>query len=215
VAAILSGAIQPHETWFGSLPPAAVVPDLVRRVEPRTLQAILVAIERSEALEVNYQSLTKTEVRLIAPHSLAFDGQRWHARCWCEKNKDFRDFVLTRILSLGTSRLSTSSPSDDMEWISRVTLKISAHPDLNAAQRAAIEHDYGMTDGCLRVETRVAFAFYLIKRFNLDITTDVIGPERKQIYLMNPDDIAGAVETSKRETQRRVAERTAMELRHG
>ena len=36
------------------------------------------------------------ETRLIAPHTLIYTGMRWHVRAYCEKNRDYRDFVLSR-----------------------------------------------------------------------------------------------------------------------
>lgn len=39
---------------------------------------------------------TDDETRLIAPHTLVFTSMRWHVRAYCEKNGDYRDFVLSR-----------------------------------------------------------------------------------------------------------------------
>lgn len=36
------------------------------------------------------------ETRLIAPHTLIYTGMRWHVRAYCERNRDYRDFVLSR-----------------------------------------------------------------------------------------------------------------------
>jgi hypothetical protein len=48
-----------------------------------------------------------------------------------------------------------------------------------------------------------------------EVVLGLRSPERKQIYLMNLDEVAGATEASKREMQKRVAERTTLELHHG
>ena len=37
------------------------------------------------------------EIRLIAPHTLVYTGMRWHVRAYCEKNGQYRDFVLSRL----------------------------------------------------------------------------------------------------------------------
>lgn len=37
------------------------------------------------------------EIRLIAPHTLIYTGMRWHVRACCEKNRQYRDFVLSRL----------------------------------------------------------------------------------------------------------------------
>lgn len=202
---ILNGAISTTDTWFGSPPPASVMKTVVRSVEPKTLRAILRAIEGRRDLDLVYQSLTNTRARAIAPHALAFDGHRWHARAWSGEHKEFRDFVLTRIQSVGESRPSDADPTNDVEWNTIVYLKIVPHPKLADAQKAAIELDYGMKGGLLVVETRAALAFYLIKRLNLDLNGDQISPERQQIFLSNPTEVQEAQQAAKEEMRIRVA----------
>jgi hypothetical protein len=209
--AIQNGAVQPNDTWFSSLPPAAVMQTVIRSVDPLTLREILRAIEKRYEIDVTYQSLTKTRQRTIAPHSIAFDGHRWHTRAWCTKHAEFRDFVLTRILSIGESRPSDANPSDDMEWNTLVELNITAHPGLAEEQKRAIEHDFGIKDGSLKIKTRLALAFYFIKRLNLDIDDKTISPARKQIFLTNLPQIEEANRLAIEETRVRVASRKAQE----
>jgi hypothetical protein len=190
-------------------PPATVMQTVVRSVEPDTLRAILRAIEGRKELNIVYQSLTNTRARTIAPHSLAFDGHRWHARAWCVEHRDFRDFVLGRILSTSDSRRSDADPTNDMEWHTIVELKIVAHPELGDAQKSAIERDYGMDRGLLIMKTRAALAFYLIKRLNLDLGGKQIPPERKQIFLTNLTEVEEAQRTANAETRARVAAEAA------
>lgn len=200
--AILNGAISATDTWFGSPPPAAVMPTLARSIAPDTLRTILRAIEGRIALEIDYQSLTSTRSRTIVPHSLAFDGHRWHARAWCDEHKEFRDFVLSRITSISEGRPTTADPTNDVEWNTVVEMKIIPHPALDEAQRSAIEHDYGMTNGLLTVKTRAALSFYLIRQLNLDL--DNIPPARKQIVLSNLDEVERIQRAAKEETRVRV-----------
>jgi len=183
--AILNGAILTRDTWFRSPPPATVMKTVVRSVEPKTLRAILRAIEDRHELEIDYQSLKNARTRSIAPHALAFDGHRWHARAWCAHRCEFRDFVLTRIRSVGESRPSNADPTNDVEWNTIVKLKIVPHPKLSDNAKAAVELDYGMEGGRLVLETRASLAFYLIKRMNMDLNDDEIPPERLQVFLTN------------------------------
>lgn len=203
--AIQNGAITTADTWFGSLPPAAVMKTVVRSVDSQTLHAILRTIEGNRQLDLVYQSLTNTRSRTIVPHSLAFDGNRWHARAWCVEHQDFRDFVLSRILSVGDSRSSDVDPSNDIEWNTFVDLKIVAHPALGEAQKSVIERDFGMEEGVLRMTTRVALAFYLIKRLNLDLEGEHITPERKQIFLSNYAEVEKVQLAAKDEARARVS----------
>lgn len=36
------------------------------------------------------------EIRLMAPHTLVYTGTGWYVQAYCEKNRDYRDFVLNR-----------------------------------------------------------------------------------------------------------------------
>ncbi len=208
LGAIGNGAISPADTWFGSAPPADVVPPPERRVEPATLRAIVQAIDGSKELDVRYLSLTSTGRRTIAPHSLAFDGHRWHARAWSVERRDFRDFVLSRIQDVGEIRGSSADPADDIEWNTHVELKVVAHPALSEPQKAAVERDFGMTDGLLVMKTRVALAFYVIKRLDLDLDQAGIPPERRQIFLSNRGEVEEAQRIAKAEGKARRSAKT-------
>jgi hypothetical protein len=204
--AILNGAVSATDTWFGSLPPAAVMQTVTRSVEPETLRSILRAIEARRELVVVYQSLTNTRERRIVPHALAFDGHRWHARSWCVEHRDFRDFVLGRVLSIRDGERTDVDPTNDVAWNTMVELKICAHPGLTDAQRAAIERDFGMDQGILTVTTRAALAYYLIKRMNLDLTDERILPARKQIVLANLSEVEDALRRAEQATSARVSQ---------
>jgi len=203
--AILNGAVTATDTWFRSPPSAAVMQTVVRSVEPSTLRAVLRAMGGRQEIEIVYQSLTNTRSRRIAPHALGFDGHRWHARAWCPEHREFRDFVLTRIRSSGEARPSDADPSNDMEWHTFVDLRIAAHTGLNAAQRSTIEQDFGMENGSLILPTRVALAYYLIRRLNLDLPDDLMSPERKQISLTNLNEVEEAERVAKAAARARLA----------
>jgi WYL domain len=203
--AILNGAIVPSDTWFRSPPPAAVMPELTRSVDPATLQAVLRAITSREELDIQYQSLTNTRARPIGPHALGFDGNRWHTRAWCPTRRQFRDFVLSRIESVGASRPSAISPDMDIEWHRRVDMKIAGHPGLNDEQRGTIERDFGMKNGLLVVNVRVALSFYMERRWLLDISDEVISPQRKQITLTNAAEVEEARRAASEEAKALIA----------
>jgi len=181
----------------------------VRKVEPETLRAMLRAIEARQEVDIVYQSLTNARSRAIAPHSLASDGRRWHVRAWCVGHHEFRDFVLSRMVSTGERRPSDADPTDDMEWNTMVELKVVPHPQLTDAQRSAIERDFGMKQGRLIIPTRAALAFYHIRHLNLDLDRDKIPPQRQQICLANLKEIEEAVVASKAQTQALVSKKAA------
>ena len=98
-------------------------------VDPATLRSVVAASRQSEAIEVQYQSLSNPEPRLrwIAPHAIAFDGFRWHARAFCFGDEVFKDFLLSRILDIRGSRASVVMAEDDQDWHTSATLEIGPH----------------------------------------------------------------------------------------
>ena len=68
----------------------------VRNINISLARLILKACREKMRIDIDYLSLSSgdTEGRIISPHSLINDGLRWHVRAYCEKNGDYRDFVL-------------------------------------------------------------------------------------------------------------------------
>jgi predicted DNA-binding transcriptional regulator YafY len=203
--AILNNAVPAVDTWFGSVPPAAVMPTVARSVDAETLRTLLRAITWRREVEVEYQSLTSSRRRGIVPHSLAYDGHRWHVRAWCAERLSFRDFVLSRILSVGETRPSDVDPTNDVVWNTMVSLKLVAHPALDDAQKKAIERDYGMEKGELVLQSRLALSYYVIRRLNLDLTQGEISPLRQQIFLANDAEVKEVERAAEAEARVRIA----------
>jgi predicted DNA-binding transcriptional regulator YafY len=199
--ALQSGAIRQSDTWFDQMPTADVVPSIVRGPEAYTLRAIVRAIQMGGSIKVNYQSLTSTGIRTICPHALAHDGYRWHVRALSIERSEYRDYVLGRILSVSEPEICNADPSDDVEWRTMATLKLIAHPKLDKNEKETIGRDYKLKDGELAIETRLALAFYFIKRNNLDLRDDQISPKRAQLYLQNYDEIDIASALAKEESK--------------
>lgn len=206
--AIESGAIRQRDTWFDEVPPVEVAPPIARGPEAYTLRAIVNAIETRSAIDVFYQSLSRTGRRTICPHALVHDGYRWHCRAFSVERNEFRDYVLGRILSFWPLTPCDVDPSDDIEWTTEFELRLRAHPDLGPDQRAAIEHDYRMEDGLLRLKMRLAVAFYFVKRQNLDLRDKGIPPERIQLWLENLEDLETADKAAKERSRLLVSQRS-------
>ncbi|CAM5209138.1 helix-turn-helix transcriptional regulator [Alishewanella longhuensis] len=70
----------------------------IRQVNPDTLRVLVQAARDGKKIDMGYMSLTSPdeESRIIAPHTLVCTPLRWHVRAYCEKNRDFRDFALSR-----------------------------------------------------------------------------------------------------------------------
>jgi predicted DNA-binding transcriptional regulator YafY len=147
---------------------------------PQILRPILNAIENHQRLDVFYASIASPEFeeRIISPHTLIYDGSRWHVRAWCEKNQGYRDFVLTRIREVfGIEGSSQYGLELDKGWNTWVDLSIEPDPRLNEARRNIVAMDYGMsvdTSEKLRRTYRVreALVIYWLQQLRLDRYND-------------------------------------------
>jgi len=173
------------------LPPFDVVPGPARRMDAEVLRSVLTSIRNRHDVEVLYQSMSKPEPawRWIAPHALAFDGFRWHARAFCEKDRTFKDFVLGRVKDVRDSRPADTDAAGDRGWHERVRVIIGPHPGLSEGQRKAVEADYAMTGGVSVVDVRRCFLWYFLKRFGLDTDARQRRPQDQHVILLNDEDV--------------------------
>ena len=194
VRSVAEGIITPEEAWIGNLPAFDATPAPARGIDPVVLRSIVTANKRHEAIEVLYQSMSAPdpEWRWIAPHALAFDGFRWHARSFCEKSGEYRDFVISRILETRQTRAAKKQAVLDAAWEEVVELEVGPHPDLSPNQRRVIELDYGVENGSVTIQVRRALLYYALKRLGLDTDPSARKPQDQQIVLMNRGKVLGA-----------------------
>ncbi len=164
----------------------------VRNIKPEVIRPIVTAARQCKKIEVDYVSVNNPnrEGRIIVPHTLAFTGLRWHVRAWCEKNQDYRDFVLSRFR--GTPDIEGESEHNiegDAVWNKRIAIKIKPDPRLSPEQRAVVGQDYGMTRGMLKIETRAALAQYALQALRIDTHTLNAKPTAQQIIIANFNEI--------------------------
>lgn len=191
---VAEGIVAEGDAWIGDLPAFDATPAPTRGIDPVVLRSVIIAIRRHEAMEVCYQSMTApdAEWRWIAPHALAFDGFRWHARSFCEKSNDYRDFVISRIVETRQSRPAGIISAADNAWHEIVKLEIGPHPELSANQRRVIELDYGMHDGRMKIPVRRALLYYALKRLGLDTDPAARPPQDQQIVLLNNEEVVSS-----------------------
>lgn len=176
-------------TVFGKILNAEILPLLQRAIDPFILRRIVLAVRNKSAVEIQYQSMSKSEStwRWIAPHSFASNGMRWHVRAFCFTSHIFKDFLLSRILCVGKERQGIVSHEDDLEWNRLIKIWITTHPGLSSGQQQVVEWDFQMQDGVVEVEVRQALLLYFLQRLNL-IKEDS-RPEVQQIVLKNREEI--------------------------
>ena len=181
------GLLDRDDCWTTDLPAFGSTPTPARGVHPETLRAVVGAIRRTEAIEINYQSLSNPEPRWrwIAPHAIAFDGFRWHARAFCMTDDCFKDFLLSRMLKVRGTAEAVTTAAEDADWHSEVTLEVGPHPELSETQAKVIALDYGMQDGKAEIKVRRALLYYTLKRLGLDTDPSARKPQDQQIVLLN------------------------------
>jgi len=126
-------------------------------------------------VDVDYVSLSSEEQsgRNIVPHTLVYDGIRWHVRAYCEKKGVYLDFVMSRFR--GEPELLDTSPhgrDQDLEWNTQVTAVVIPNPTLSAGQQAIIASDYAMQDGKLQLNQRIPLMHYALERMQVSYNGD-------------------------------------------
>ncbi len=171
---ILAGASDMQQI-LGQLPDALTTTEILgvptRQVPPTILRPLVQAARDHRRVEVDYVSLNKPdrEGRIIVPHTLVWTGLRWHVRAWCEKNQDFRDFVLSRFRGEPElMEISEHTGVSDQDWQTRVAVTIGPDPRLTADQQSVVAHDYGMTGGQWQLSVRAKLLPYLLKLLQLE-----------------------------------------------
>ena len=200
-----------EDTWFDQPPPIENVSLLRKRTDSDILLRVLDAVNRGGQLEIGYKSITGSPEprRLIAPHALFHAGGRWYVRAWSGEHRDFRDYNLFRIESVGATGTSATDPALDYEWSHRIDLEIVPNPELSETQRAAVAMEYGMTEGRLVVTSRLSQSFYLMTENNLDVEPKVLIPGKQPLVLLNRAEVVAARETSRKLSTAAVARASA------
>lgn len=158
-----------------------------RKLDFKILRIVHQAIRENRQINITYQSLTTASRRLIVePHTLVFNGFRWHIRGYSHQHQEFRDFVLARFTS--SPELLENAKHDvknDQDWNQFETLIIAPHPELSPEQQAVIADDFGMVDGQLRLSVRRAMRLYYLRLLHLDEPSSI--PKIQQIVWLNHD----------------------------
>lgn len=196
VRSVAEGIVGKEDAWIGNLPAFDAAPSPARGIDPVVLRSIVTAVRRQEAIHALYQSMSAPdpEWRWIAPHALAYDGFRWHARSYCEKSEEFRDFVISRIMEARQTRPPADPSASDSAWSEILELHIGPHPALSPNQKRVVELDYGMNNGQVTILVRQALLYYALKRLGLDTDPTARKPQDQQIVLLNEKAIRGAAQ---------------------
>jgi hypothetical protein len=147
-----------------------------RALQPEIVRPMLHSINNKRKIDISYRSMSSPEVegRIISPHSLIHDGMRWHVRARCEKNQEYRDFVISRISEV----IDDEGPAEygieeDDDWNTWITLTIQPDIRLSRIKQQVVAQDYSMTEnkeGRYQCEYRMraAFSIYTLRHLGLD-----------------------------------------------
>lgn len=165
------------------------IPDL--SIVAKLVQAVL----NRKAVNVIYTSLSSgSSTREIVPHSIVDNGLRWHVRAYDRKTQSFRDFVLTRVAKVTIKDeeiAQLEEKQEDHQWVRIMPLQLVPHPSVKYP--TAIALDYAMKNGVLSLNVRAALAGYLLRRWNVDCTTDAsLEGGEYQLWLSNRQTLYGA-----------------------
>lgn len=158
----ISSGVQPSEQCF----------DAVRLIHPNSdmIAALMRAIHHKQPVKCGYVSLSSGESeREVVPHAIVNNGHRWHVRAYDRKHQSFRDFVCTRftfITLLNKDINTVEGRSYDEQWNKTIELVLIPHPSIE--QSVAIQMDYAMVDGQLKLKMKAALAAYLLRQWQVD-----------------------------------------------
>lgn len=153
-----------HSYIYSINPPA-------RNIQPHLIRKILKACKQKLRIEVEYLSLSNDEfeVRIIQPHSLVFDGNRWHIRGYDERRRRYQDFNLSRFQGdIEFEGEGSNAMEYDKDWNTQVDIVICPDPRLSPAQKRCIEQEYQMQTGRLVVPCKAALVNYVLLQLRVE-----------------------------------------------
>ena len=167
----------------------------VRRVNAFVVSQVIIALRSNTMARIKYQALESSDVegRIIKPIKLINTGFRWHIRALREKKGDigYRDFLLPRFTEfLGFVHTSFKHEPEDIEWNTKITLKLQINPCIkNRERRRIIQEEFGMQNGELQVKTNAAMIKYMLDCYTIDIDSDACNYEKNLLTVKNYEEI--------------------------
>ena len=169
-------------------------PGQLVRPDMTILGVITRAMCAKRRVRISYLSMSSGHKwREIVPVALADNGLRWHVRAFDRERQRFADFVLTRIVKaqeLDGEADETELLGADEQWARIVDMELVPHPGVKWPK--AVEADYAMSGGVLRMKTRGALAGYILRRWSIDATPDhSLDPASHHLWLRNTPTLNG------------------------
>ncbi len=197
------GHSKPKDTWISELPEIDGLSIPSRKIKDRSFRNLIKAMHRGESLEIKYTARTSSgaTVRRITPVALGNDGNRWHVRGFDHDKSRFSDFTISRISGTRDRQKSDITLKDDTAWNTKVIIEIIPNEKLDAKKQEALELEYEMRSGILKVNTTKAMLYYYLRQYGFNprpLSGDIM-PNDSSYYLQikNFDDVLDWLEVRK------------------
>jgi len=144
---------------------------------------------RKQVLTIRYQSLNSgiPEERNIIPYSIYYVRGRYHLRGYCLSKEGFRDFVLSRIISIVTTSSYKGASIRDIESSEYVSVIVKPHTDLSDMQKMCTEIEFGMKDEQREIKIKKSLLIYLLDE--LRVGKDYYRPPFTVLELVNKSEV--------------------------
>ncbi|MCC1482404.1 WYL domain-containing protein [Roseibaca sp. Y0-43] len=151
----------------------ASIPLPNRVMEPTVVAQLYRAMKGERDIQITYTSMTSglSGPQWISPVRFHFDGEAIYLRAWSYKHETYRDYLPIRITKQteAATRYRSSPLPVDTDWHKFVRMWIRPRSNLSDAQARAVRLEYGFEDRThIKIETRKALAFYVIRRWRLN-----------------------------------------------
>lgn len=121
----------------------------------------------------------------LRPISLADNGLRWHVLAYDRERSPFSDFVLNRLSK--TQQLDVPVAKHELLATDEQWARI-----VDMVPPKAVEADYSMVGGVLRLKARAALAGYVLRMWSVDSTPDhSLDPANHLLWLANAPTLYG------------------------
>jgi hypothetical protein len=121
---------------------------LQRRVINGVIPSILAAIDNKSDVEAIYASASTPvgKRRRIHPKVMIYASNRLHVRAYCYENNEYRDFVLSRILTIPKHIKPQIILPEDKNYTDKVEIKLLVNPALSEEGQDLIRREYNLIE---------------------------------------------------------------------
>ena len=136
-----------------------------------TLAAVTRAIHKQQSVRISYLDENEGEKSMtLVPHALINTGIRWAVRAYDRQSREFNNYVINRIKAVhgpDVAPLVDETRGADDGWNKIEELHLVAHPSL--PYKEAVEQEFGMHKGVLKMTCRSALKTDLLAQWNVDL----------------------------------------------